>query len=253
MKVVLVTGGFDPLHSGHLSYLQSAKELGDILVVGINSDEWLTNKKGKPFMPLLDRVSIIQNLTMVDEYVLFDDLDNSAVDAIKQVRSTWPDSEIIFANGGDRTSENIPEMEKIKDKKLSFQFGIGGVDKQNSSSVLLAKWNGDRVYRNWGWYRTIDQGHDYKVKELEILPGKKLSMQRHQHRAERWNVVHGSCVMETEFNNIPDNIILNAHGTVYTVEKQVWHRAINNTNKPCKIIEVQIGVPCTEDDIERRD
>ena len=73
MKIVLVTGGFDPLHSGHLSYLTSAKQLGDKLVVGINSDEWLANKKGKPFMPILDRVGIIQNLRMVDDYVLFDD------------------------------------------------------------------------------------------------------------------------------------------------------------------------------------
>src|SRR6056300_73138 len=147
MKIVLVTGGFDPLHSGHLSYFESAKELGDILVVGINSDEWLINKKGKSFMPLLDRVSIIQNLRMVDEYVLFNDLDNSAIDAINQVRATWPDSEIIFANGGDRTMENIPEM-KIQDSNLTFEFGVGGENKQNSSSVLLAKWNGDKVYRS---------------------------------------------------------------------------------------------------------
>lgn len=252
MKIVLVTGGFDPLHSGHLSYLTSAKELGDKLVVGVNSDEWLANKKGKPFMPLLDRVGIIQNLRMVDDYVLFDDSDNSAIDAIKQVRETWPDSEIIFANGGDRTAENIPEM-RMEDNKLSFEFGIGGQDKKNSSSILLAKWNGDRVYRNWGWYRTIDQGHDYKVKELEILPGKSLSMQLHQHRDERWNVVQGSCQMTTEYNKVQDVITLTAHDRAYTVGKKVWHQAVNQTKEPCKVIEVQIGIQCTEDDIERRD
>jgi len=252
MKIVLVTGGFDPLHSGHLSYLASAKKLGDKLVVGINSDEWLTNKKGKPFMPLLDRVGIIQNLRMVDDYVLFDDSDNSAIDAIKQVRENWPDSSIIFANGGDRTADNIPEM-TMDDKNLNFEFGVGGEDKQNSSSILLAKWNGDKVYRNWGWFRTIDQGPDYKVKELEILPGKQLSMQRHEHRDERWNVVQGSCQMTTEYNKVQDVITLTAHGTVYTVSKKVWHQASNNTNESCKVIEVQIGVPCTEDDIERRD
>ena len=252
MKIVLVTGGFDPLHSGHLSYLTSAKQLGDKLVVGINSDEWLANKKGKPFMPILDRVGIIQNLRMVDDYVLFDDSDNSAIDAIKQVRETWPDSEIIFANGGDRTAENIPEM-KMEDEKLSFEFGVGGQDKQNSSSILLAKWNGDRVYRDWGWYRTIDQGHDYKVKELEILPGKSLSMQLHQHRDERWNLVQGSCQMTTEYNKVQDVITLTAHDRAYTVSKKVWHQASNQTNEPCKVIEVQIGTQCTEDDIERRD
>lgn len=61
MKVVLVTGGFDPLHSGHIAYLTAAKKLGDKLVVGINSDEWLTRKKGKPFMPLRERISIIRD------------------------------------------------------------------------------------------------------------------------------------------------------------------------------------------------
>ena len=252
MKIVLVTGGFDPLHSGHLSYFKSAKELGDILVVGINSDQWLANKKGKPFMPLLDRVSIIQNLRMVDEYVLFNDADNSAKDAIKQVRETWPDDEIIFANGGDRTKENIPEMD-IQDKQLTFEFGVGGNNKQNSSSILLAKWNGDKVYRSWGWYRTIDQGADYKVKELEILPAKSLSMQLHHHRDERWNVVQGSVQMTTEYNKVQEVITLTAHGHAYTVSKGVWHKASNNTNQPCKVIEVQIGTPCTEDDIERRD
>lgn len=252
MKIVLVTGGFDPLHSGHITYFDSAKELGDILVVGINSDEWLARKKGKPFMTLLDRVSIIQNLRMVDEYVLFDDSDDSAKDAIKQVRETWPEATIIFANGGDRTKENIPEM-NLQDEKLLFEFGVGGNDKQNSSSILLAKYHGEQVNRSWGWYRVIDQGPDYKVKELEILPGKSLSMQLHKHRDEKWNVVQGSCQMTTEYNKVQEVITLTAHGRAYTVEKGVWHKATNLTDEPCKVIEVQIGINCTEDDIERRD
>ena len=65
-RIVLVTGGFDPLHSGHIEYFEAAKELGDELWVGLNSDEWLVNKKGKAFMPYEERLAIIQNLKMVD-------------------------------------------------------------------------------------------------------------------------------------------------------------------------------------------
>ena len=70
MNVVIVTGGFDPLHSGHIAYFKAAKELGDYLVVGLNSDEWLTRKKGRPFMPLQERMAIVGNLNMVDEIVI---------------------------------------------------------------------------------------------------------------------------------------------------------------------------------------
>jgi D-beta-D-heptose 7-phosphate kinase/D-beta-D-heptose 1-phosphate adenosyltransferase len=76
--IVVVTGGFDPLHSGHIVYFEDAKKLGDKLIVGINSDEWLVNKKGRPFMPLSERSEIIKNLTVVDEVITFDDQDNSA-------------------------------------------------------------------------------------------------------------------------------------------------------------------------------
>ena len=137
-KIVLVTGGFDPLHSGHIAYFKAAKELGDQLVVGINSDAWLTRKKGSPFMPWLERQRIIKELKMVDYTIEFNDDDNSSKLAIKLARQTWPDSQIIFANGGDRTAENIPEMSV---KGVKFVFGVGGDYKKNSSSQLLKTWS----------------------------------------------------------------------------------------------------------------
>ena len=66
MRIVLVTGGFDPLHSGHIGYFKEARSLGDCLIVGVNSDEWLSRKKGQPFMPLKERITLIENLKMVD-------------------------------------------------------------------------------------------------------------------------------------------------------------------------------------------
>ncbi len=98
-KIVLVTGGFDPLHSGHIAYLKAAKLLGDILVVGVNSDAWLARKKGQAFMPLLERTAIIRELECVDFVIDFDDLDNTANHAIWMVRQSYPQDDIIFANG----------------------------------------------------------------------------------------------------------------------------------------------------------
>ncbi len=136
-RVVVCTGGFDPLHSGHIEYLRAARQLGSILVVGVNSDAWLTRKKGRPFMPSKDRVAVIENLRMVDHCILFNDDDDTAIEAIKNVQLLYPNSQIIFANGGDRNKENIPE--KIV-QGIEFVFDVGGGSKLNSSSELLDRW-----------------------------------------------------------------------------------------------------------------
>lgn len=140
MSIVLITGGFDPIHSGHIEYINEARKLGDVLFVGLNSDEWLTRKKGRPFMPWHERHVILSNLRSVDDVFAFDDSDNSAIDAIKTVREKNPDQTIIFANGGDRTNQNIPEMNCGIDD-VEFVFGVGGQEKKNSSSWILKKWN----------------------------------------------------------------------------------------------------------------
>ncbi len=139
-KIVLITGGFDPIHSGHIEYINAARKLGDVLFVGLNSDDWLTHKKGKPFMNWHERHIILSNIRNVHGVFAFDDSDNTAIDAIRTVRETNPDATIIFANGGDRTKENIPEMECGIDD-VEFVFGVGGEDKKNSSSWILKKWN----------------------------------------------------------------------------------------------------------------
>ena len=136
MRVVLVTGGFDPLHSGHIAYFEAAKRLGDILIVGVNSDYWLIRKKGKPFMPWGERALIVSKLQMVDGIRHFDDSDGSARDAIRKVLASYPNDDVIFANGGDRKIDNIPEMD-VESNKLEFVFGVGGDDKKNSSSWIL--------------------------------------------------------------------------------------------------------------------
>ena len=95
MKVVLVTGGFDPLHSGHIEYFKAAKALGFLLIVGINSDAWLTRKKGQPFMPMQERKAIIESLYQVHKVIEFDDSDDTAINAIKKVKEFYPKANII--------------------------------------------------------------------------------------------------------------------------------------------------------------
>lgn len=139
-RIVLVTGGFDPIHSGHIEYFKAAKSLGDLLIVGVNSDEWLIRKKNKYFMPFEERASIVESIRHVHGVINFDDSDDSAKDAIIKVLNLYPDCELVFANGGDRNSKNIPEMD-ISHSRLSFVFGVGGDFKKNSSSWILEKWN----------------------------------------------------------------------------------------------------------------
>ena len=164
MKIVVVSGGFDPIHSGHISYFKSAKGLGEKLIVALNSDAWLIKKKEKFFMPFEERKIIIENLSMVDEVIDFDDDEfGSASQALIKIKGFYPKDEIIFCNGGDRTKDNIPEMQ-IKD--ILFEFGVGGEDKKNSSSWILKDYQYDKEERVWGEFYNLFSNDFLKLKEL---------------------------------------------------------------------------------------
>lgn len=251
-RIVLATGGFDPLHSGHIDYLKSARKLGDRLIVGVNSDQWLERKKGRAFMSLRERGTIVSNLAGVDQVIIFDDSDNSACDAIRQVREQFPDDCIVFVNGGDRTEHNIPEM-GVKDHKIEFHFGVGGEFKKNSSSWILEEWKAPKTERSWGYYRVLHEVPGMKVKELTVNPGESLSMQRHQHRAEYWIVSEGSAVVESQMTSgyrMPA-ITLKQHQE-HQVPVNEWHRLTNPFDVPARIVEIQYGEHCVEEDIERQ-
>lgn len=250
MKVVVVSGGFDPIHSGHVLLMNSAKTYGDYLVVGVNSDAWLERKKGKAFMPYDERAAVVRNLKAVDEVMAFDDTDGTACDLLEQVKAKYPGHQIIFANGGDRTAVNIPEMEV---KEVIFQFGVGGEDKANSSSWILQEWKAPKTERPWGYYRILHTVQGTKVKELTVEPGKSLSMQRHECRAEYWHVTSGKAVVNAMMPNgycLPA-LKLETHAS-YKVPLGEWHQLTNPFDEPCKIVEIQYGTRCDEEDIERR-
>jgi cytidyltransferase-like protein len=254
MKIVLVTGGFDPIHSGHLAYFQAARELGDKLVVGLNSDAWLARKKGKPFMPMTERFALASGLRVVDEVITFDDSDGSSCDAIVRTRTKYPDANIIFANGGDRTQENIPEM-RIVDLQVSFAFGVGGEDKKNSSSWILEDWKKPRTERTWGYYRVLHEvGNHVKLKELTVAPKTCLSMQRHDRRAEFWFVAEGEATVYTvDPHSTEYDLLASPSQHQHTwIKLNQWHQLCNETDQPLRLIEIQYGENCVEEDIERK-
>ena len=253
-KIILVTGGFDPIHSGHIAYIKAARELGRVMV-GINSDAWLARKKGSAFMPFDDRKAIVQNLKDVMGVIEFDDLDNTAIDAIKQVRKMFPNNKIVFANGGDRTSANIPEMEAFKDDpSVEFVFGVGGDTKMNSSSTILDKWKNEQVDRGWGYYQTFFKNADstVKLKRLVLKPKHKISMQLHNSRSELWFVESGNGNLNTiEDGKLKVVSTLGPLELVNVESKQIHQLENTSDTKDLIVVEIQYGDYCDESDIIR--
>ena len=128
MKVVAISGYFDPLHVGHLEYINMAKKLGDKLVVIVNNNYQCELKKGKPFIDEKDRVTIVSNLKNVDEVFLSIDKDKTVCASLEKIK---PD---IFANGGDRKNYEIPESVICKKYDIKIIDGLG--EKIRSSSDL---------------------------------------------------------------------------------------------------------------------
>ena len=250
MITIVATGGFDPIHSGHIEYLKEASLSGTRLIVGINSDEWLIRKKGKYFMPWEERAAIVQELTCVDEVISFDDSDDTAIHALEQVKLLFPNDQIVFVNGGDRTKDNIPEMVV---EGVNFDFGIGGTDKKNSSSWILKEWSQPTVQRAWGTYTVLDTNGTWQVKELSFDAGKSLSDQRHSHRSEHCHVVSGSILMELDYGMKRTEAKVYWPGQSIDIPKGVWHKATNVGTEAAKVIEVWLGDILDENDIERRD
>tara|TARA_B100001287_G_scaffold252301_1_gene234173 strand:- start:3133 stop:3903 length:771 start_codon:yes stop_codon:yes gene_type:complete len=250
MKISVVSGGFDPLHSGHIAYLNAAKRIGDHLIVLLNSDEWLIKKKGKFFLPFSERKLILQNLESVNDVLSFRDDDiGSCINGLKKIQKKYSEEEIIFCNGGDRTKINIPEMNL---KGLKFKFNVGGNNKKNSSSNILKDWYYGSESRIWGSFNNLLIDKNIKVKELKINPNQGMSFQRHFHRNEFWFISEGSCKVLHGIKSDKDvkEIDLSKED-IFHVKSGEWHQIINPSKKICKIIEIQYGDKVQESDIER--
>jgi cytidyltransferase-like protein len=132
LNIVVVSGYFDPLHVGHIEYLEKAKLLADELVVIVNNDAQAKIKKGKAFMREEDRLKIIESLRCVDSSLLSVDENKTVCKSLKKVKKTYPNDKIVFANGGDRKEKEIPEAKICKKLGIKMVDGLG--EKIRSSS-----------------------------------------------------------------------------------------------------------------------
>ena len=136
-NIIILSGGFDPVHKGHLRMFRQASWLGHQVIVGLNSDEWLTRKKGKPFMDFNERKEILEAFRYINQVIPFDDSDDSACDLIEKVNDMYDtDQKIYFANGGDRKVDNVPEVDTCKDLGVVMLWGVGGGKIQSSSWLI---------------------------------------------------------------------------------------------------------------------
>ncbi len=137
--VVMVSGGFDPIHIGHIRYMQEAKKLGNKLIVVINNDNWLRLKKGSSFMPEKERKEIIEAIVGVDEVMISNHSKNTKdMSVCREIEKIKPN---IFANGGDRFADNIPEFKLCNNLKIKMVFNVGRGGKVRSSSDLLKEYS----------------------------------------------------------------------------------------------------------------
>jgi cytidyltransferase-like protein len=250
-KIAVVSGGFDPVHSGHIRMFRAAYELFDRkIIVLLNSDEWLARKKGKPFLPAEERKAILEAMSMVERVVLFNDSDGSCCNGLELVKQLYPMDTVVFCNGGDRTRDNIPEM-AVDD--VEFAFGVGGEDKANSSSWILrdavATRTEDRV---WGKFADLYTTTGCKVKELVVKPNGGISYQRHFKRSEIWYVRSGEGFVKFSGTNPNKSETIKLFkDDIFVVHKGMWHQLYNESEQDLVIIEIQYGTETNEEDIER--
>lgn len=214
MPRVLISGGFDPIHIGHIRYIREASKFGDV-IVALNSDDWLKRKKGFVFMPFEERREILLSINGVSDVYQVDDSDDTVCEAIESLAPEY------FAKGGDRKYSNTPEVVLCESLGVRLLWDVGGGKIQASSDI---------VNRNWGFYRVLHE-EDFKVKILTVLPYRSTSLQRHSKRNEHW-VFPGN----NEYKFIPVGEV---------------HQLRNDSDKPIQVVEIQTGKYFGEDDIER--
>lgn len=248
-KWVAVSGGFDPIHIGHVRMFKDARRHGDKLVVIVNNDKWLIKKKGFAFMPEKERYELIRSLPFVDKVVLTDhaqsDEDTSVVRTLRKVKPH------VFANGGDRKNmADIPEAALCKELGIKMVFNVGTGGKIQSSSWMIqnASRPVKRTQRPWGEYYGWDSGEGWNLKTIYIKPKSRLSLQYHHHRNECWLLVSGDAIATT--HDAKGNVMRTVlkKGEVFNVGKKQIHRL--ESKKGGVVVEVAYG-RFDEDDIVR--
>ena len=250
--IVVISGGFDPVHRGHTSLFVNAATHGKVHVL-LNSDEWLARKKGAAFLPFETRKDILENISSISKVHEVDDRDESVMQGLAALRKRYKNTKIYFANGGDRKLCNTPEMQICEHLGIDVLWNVGG-EKIDSSSELLSKYEHAHgikhvTSRKWGTYEILGQGEKYLIKLLTIMPRQSISYQRHNERSEQWLVLEGTGLLvldeKTRSITAKDSIL---------VLPMSWHWVKNiSQDKPLYILETWFGDILKESDIERED
>ena len=239
-ECVVVSGGFDPIHVGHLRMFKEASKLAPKLIVIVNSDSFLIEKKGYVFMPLAERMEIIEGFDVVDITVASIDEDLTVCQTLQWLAKK--ENVKIFANGGDRNNTNsIPEANVCRENKIAMKFNIGG-GKIQSSSDLVTK----EIIKPWGSYKTFEKDKGFLVKRITIDPGESLSLQSHKNRSEHWLVASGVATVECD----GEKSYLNQFESI-SIPQGSKHRLSNEDKSLLQVVEVQFGEILSEDDITR--
>ena len=254
--IVVVSGGFDPIHKGHTALFKEAAKHGKVHVL-LNSADWLTRKKGSPFLPLSTRKEVLKNISTVSEIHDVDDRDDTVTKGLLELRKRYPNTTMYFANGGDRKVGNTPEMWFCDDLKIDMLWNVGG-DKIESSSVLIDTYV-DNVYhskqlvpRKWGTYNIVSSGEGWLTKILKINPEQSISLQRHQYRSEEWLILEGYGYYA---DSNQDFYATRAYpGLLLSIPNNTWHWIRNSERQmPLLILETWFGEALEESDIERKE
>ena len=139
--IIILSGGFDPVHKGHIRMFKAAKAFPAKVIVGLNSDSWLIRKKGKPFISFNERKEILESIRFIDSVLSFDDQDNTACNLIKDIIEANKEKQnlkIYFGNGGDRNQNNSPEVDYCNRNNIDIIWGLGGHKVQSSSDLIKA-------------------------------------------------------------------------------------------------------------------
>jgi cytidyltransferase-like protein len=243
----LVSGGFDPVHVGHLRMFQDAKNLSNKVILLLNNDEWLIKKKGKPFMNQNQRKEILEEFKSITEVIIQTSSEKSSSRAIEEFVNNNPNKSICYCNGGDRSNiKNILESDICKKLGVSLEFGIGGEEKVESSSQLTKNYLGNVEKRPWGNYHVIAKNTGYQIKEIKVTQGSKLSLQKHEARSEFWQIVKGDSKITIE----NQEYFLKEKEHIY-IPKDTIHRIENIGEEELIFIEIQLGEILKEEDIIR--
>jgi len=251
--IVVVSGGFDPLHKGHLALFKGASEHGNVLVI-VNSDNWLCRKKGRSFLDSESRLELVRACKYVSEAIISTSDDDTVMPMLKKIREKHPNAKLYFANGGDREWETTPVEEVVfcEEHNIELLWNVGG-GKIDSSSNRLEKYTekttSTKYYKEWGTYEILVRSEKYLVKKLVIQPLCRISFQRHRHRKERWLILEGH---GNVFND-DRHFTVEAKET-FEVLPMSWHWIKNTSNTfPLVILETWFGDLLEESDIEREE